>query len=70
MVISRKSIGIARRAAALAVVLFGAGTGYAQEKPSVVEGKELFGQYCVRCHGVGGTGAGVMPLPSRPSQPT
>jgi mono/diheme cytochrome c family protein len=29
-----------------------------RRKPSVVEGKELFGQYCVRCHGVGGTGDG------------
>ena len=53
-----KSSRFAGCAAVLAMALFSAGTGHGQEKPSVVQGKELFGQYCVRCHGVSGTGDG------------
>jgi mono/diheme cytochrome c family protein len=53
-----KSSRFARCAALLGIALFGAGTGHGQEKPSVAQGRELFRQYCVRCHGVRGTGDG------------
>lgn len=55
---TRESLRVAVRSAVLAFVLFASGTGYAQEKPTIAQGKELFGQYCVRCHGLGGTGDG------------
>jgi mono/diheme cytochrome c family protein len=53
-----KSSRFAGCAAVLAMALFGASTSHGQEKPSVVQGKELFRQYCVRCHGADGTGDG------------
>ena len=53
-----KFLRVALRSIALAFVLSASGTGYAQEQPTVAQGKELFRQYCVRCHGVSGTGDG------------
>jgi mono/diheme cytochrome c family protein len=54
----RKSLRVALCSTALAFVLSASGTAYAQEQPTVARGKELFGQYCVRCHGFAGKGDG------------